>query len=258
MEETASEVNTVINEETNEVSSETSVNAWESNTSNGESGEHEVSSSGEDASLVVNTGNDSTRQFDLTSDSAKVALEENEDAEEEVSEKSNGHRNGVPNGSNGHHSDANGSSSQSEHTPPSWAAVVAGHPTVSSLVEEDSRSESSSVHESGDGVGRGGRKRTKSPRASPNKRQARDPEDVRPYACEVADCEWAFKALFHLNRHRKAVHHLDHLSAASYALIQEQRQEAALKDTSVNSGQSYSVDQDPNLLFENLLETGQY
>lgn len=249
------EVTTDIKDEDNEASTGVIISEGQVHETNGKTEEHEVTSSGEDDSLLVNTGNDSTRQIDLTLDSAKVDEEDTED-EESVNE-SNGHKNGVTNGTN-HHADANGSSVPAEQPQPTWANIVAGHhPAVSSLVEsEDSRSESSSVQESGESVTRGGRKRTKSSRNSPNKRMARDSDEVRPFACSAPGCEWAFKALFHLNRHRKTVHGiLEPVTAATYALSVEQH---VSKEASLNSGQSFQVDHESHILFDNILESGQY
>ena len=41
--------------------------------------------------------------------------------------------------------------------------------------------------------------------ASPAARNG-TPDSERPFACRAPGCQWAFKALFHLNRHRKTVH----------------------------------------------------
>ena len=82
--------------------------------------------------------------------------------------------------------------------------------------------------------------RTSTPTSSPNKRlrgggdssatsspvsaAAKSGTDSeRPFACRAPGCEWAFKALFHLNRHRKTVHGFNEpVTAASYQLMQQQ------------------------------------
>lgn len=220
------------------------------------SGEEEVTSSGESDSLLVHPGNESTR-LDLTLDSTNTHSDPVEDQEEEETEdeedpaEANGHNN--TNGSNGHHAEANGSSSQSQTT---WASVVAGVASACSPglsvgdSDQDSRSESSSILESTGDTGRsGGRKRRKSPRGSPNKR-AKDTADDRPFACSVPDCEWAFKALFHLNRHRKNVHGiLEPVTAATYILQQQ---------ASIPASSGFDEVQEANVLFDNILESGSY
>lgn len=78
--------------------------------------------------------------------------------------------------------------------------------------------------------------RTSTPTTSPSKRlrgsgggdsatssPVKTQDSERPFACRAPGCEWAFKALFHLNRHRKVVHGFNEpVTAASYQLMQQQ------------------------------------
>lgn len=51
-------------------------------------------------------------------------------------------------------------------------------------------------------------------------------DDERKFACNQPNCGWAFKALFHLNRHRKNVHGISEpVTAAAYTLMQQQQKQ---------------------------------
>lgn len=51
-------------------------------------------------------------------------------------------------------------------------------------------------------------------------------EDDRKYACNQPNCGWAFKTLYHLNRHRQKIHGISEpLTAAGYALMQQQQKQ---------------------------------
>lgn len=72
-------------------------------------------------------------------------------------------------------------------------------------------------------------------------------EDDRKFACNQPNCGWSFKALFHLNRHRKNVHGINEpVTAAAYTLMQQQQRE--LDDPTMNQYLNQMMPEDQHSL----------
>lgn len=77
------------------------------------------------------------------------------------------------------------------------------------------------------------KKRGKRSKSSSNSSKRTKVEDDRKFACNQPNCGWSFKALFHLNRHRKNVHGItEPVTAAAYTLMQQQQRQ--LEDPSMD------------------------